>query len=129
MQLKISTIQDIRWAIRQLSGANQKTNEPLFKFASRVKRDLVKNLNAMKLVLEPTDEAQKEFELRRLCVCTDPVKVAELEREFRPLLQEVVEIPLISFRYGDFNIDTNNIPETVLSALQPILLEDEEKKA
>jgi hypothetical protein len=133
MKLKNREISTIAQALRLLDGNDKKE----YKFAWRTRVSVAKKMRIAaeyaadmeKVRLDLVDKHQvgksKTNDAGEVVACDTPEDVRAYNKEYNSFLDAEVEIEIGKFLMKDLDLETNSIPMGVLSALLPIITDEE----
>jgi hypothetical protein len=104
------------------------TKDTPYTFDGTVLLAIARFLNRCNQVSEDIEGVRQKILRKHNIVETkrDPEAVAKYQEEFMAVLEEEVEILTHTFKIGDFKLDTNRIPGSVLAALMWTIADQED---
>ncbi len=135
MKLKITKIKDIHSALLKLDGydkvvevdGKEKIIKAAYDFTGKVRWNLSKNASILQRKLEGFDKVRNDLvdqisEGKGVIKPDETEKMQKFEKELLSVLTLEEEIDgILAISFDDFNLSKNQIPVSVLSALEPIV--------
>ena len=125
MKLSHKTILELAYAHGNLDGVKDTS----FKFSAKVRYSLSKNHRILKSRSEDINKVRTGL-IRELteegAIKDGSPEMAKFEKAYTEFLELEEDIPnIMQFNLSDLNLETNQIPVSTLSALGPLLIEEE----